>query len=121
VGVYGKVYSFEPTLNTFNKLKERLSNSKCNNVFPFQQAVYSHNIQIEFNEFSEEFSVWNSIGRPQMLDPQGSGQYVTIVNTEIVEKITLDSFCKNNYNQKIDYLKIDVEGAEIDVLQGASE
>ncbi|MEH2001509.1 MAG: FkbM family methyltransferase [Nostoc sp.] len=121
VGVYGKVYSFEPTLNTFNKLKERLSNSKYNNVFPFQQAVYSDNIQIEFNEFSEEFSVWNSIGRPQMLDPQGSGQYVPIVNTEVVETISLDSFCKNNDIKKIDYLKIDVEGAEIDVLEGATE
>ena len=121
VGVYGKVYSFEPTLSTFNKLKVRLTNSKCNNVYPFQEAVYSDNAQIEFNEFSEDFSAWNSIGRPQMLDPQGSGQYVPIVNTEIVETITLDSFCKNNDIKKIDYLKIDVEGAEIDVLQGATE
>ncbi|MEH2150759.1 FkbM family methyltransferase [Nostoc sp.] len=121
VGVYGKVYSFEPTLSTFNKLKVRLTNSKCNNVYPFQEAVYSDNAQIEFNEFSEDFSAWNSIGRPQMLDPQGSGKYVPIVNTEIVETITLDSFCKNNDIKKIDYLKIDVEGAEIDVLQGATE
>ncbi|MBG1244661.1 FkbM family methyltransferase [Nostoc sp. NZL] len=121
VGVYGKVYSFEPTLSTFNKLKLRLSNSKCNNVYPFQQAVYSDNSQITFNEFSEDFSAWNSIGKPQMPDPQGSGQYVPIVNTEIIETITLDSFCKNNNIQKIDYLKIDVEGAEIDVLQGAAK
>ncbi|MCC5601515.1 FkbM family methyltransferase [Nostoc favosum] len=121
VGCHGKVYSFEPTLSTFNKLKERLTNSKCYNVLPFQKAVYSDNTQIAFNEFSEDFSAWNSIGRPQMLDPQGSGQYVPIVNTEIVETITLDSFCKNNGIKKIDYLKIDVEGAEIDVLQGATE
>ncbi|MBD2506996.1 FkbM family methyltransferase [Nostoc muscorum FACHB-395] len=121
VGIDGIVYSFEPTLSTFNKLKERLSKSKCNNVCLLQQAVYSDNIQIAFNEFSEDFSAWNSIGRPQMLDPQGSGQYVPIVNTEIVETITLDSFCKNNDIKKIDYLKIDVEGAEIDVLQGATK
>ncbi|MBC6435558.1 FkbM family methyltransferase [Nostoc sp. HG1] len=87
---------------------------KCHNVYPFQNAIYSDNKQIEFNEFSESFSAWNSIGKPQMLDPEGSGQYVPIVSTEIVEAITLDSFCKNN-----NILKIDVEGAESDVLQGA--
>lgn len=121
VGNSGKVYSFEPTINTFNKLQERLSKSKCNNVYPLQNAVYSDNTQIEFNEFPEEFSVWNSIGKPQMLEPQGSGQYVPIINTEIVNAITLDYFCQNNHIQKIDYLKIDVEGAESDVLQGAIE
>ncbi|MBH8556283.1 FkbM family methyltransferase [Nostocaceae cyanobacterium CENA357] len=121
VGSSGKVYSFEPTIITFNKLQERLSKSKCNNVYPLQNAVYSHNIQIEFNEFSEDFSAWNSIGRPQMLDPQGSGQYVPIVNTGVVQAITLDSFCNDNNIQKIDYLKVDVEGAESDVLQGAIE
>ena len=119
VGHSGKVYSFEPTLSTFNKLKNRLFKLNFNNVYPFQNAVYSDNTQIEFNEFSESFSAWNSIGKPQMLDPEGSGQYVPIVSTEIVEAITLDYFCKNNNILKIDYLKIDVEGAESDVLQGA--
>ncbi len=121
VGSSGKVYSFEPTIITFNKLQERLFQSKCNNVCPFKNAVYSQNIQIEFNEFPEDFSAWNSIGRPQMLDPQGSGQYVPIVNTEVVQAITLDSFCNDNNIQKIDYLKVDVEGAESDVLQGTIE
>ena len=121
VGYSGKVYSFEPTSSTFNKLQERLTQLKCNNVYPLHSAIYSDNTQIELNEFPENLSAWNSIGRPQMLDPQGSGQYVSIVNTEIVEAITLDSFCKNNEIQKIDYLKVDVEGAETDVLQGAIE
>ncbi|MCC5636096.1 FkbM family methyltransferase [Nostoc sp. CHAB 5844] len=121
VGNFGKVYSFEPTSNTFKQLENRLTDAKCNNVCLIQKAVYSDNTQIEFNEFPDEFSAWNSIGRPQMLDPQGGGQYVPIVNTEIVETVKLDSFCKDYNIQKIDYLKIDVEGAESDVLQGAIE
>ncbi|MEH2420602.1 MAG: FkbM family methyltransferase [Nostoc sp.] len=119
VGHSGKVYSFEPTLSTFNKLKERFFKLKCNNVYSFKNAVYSDNKQIEFNEFPESFSAWNSIGKPQMLDPEGSGQYVPIISTEIVEAITLDYFCKKNNILKINYLKIDVEGAESDVLLGA--
>ncbi len=53
---------------------------------------------MEFNEFPENFSALNSIGRPQMLDPQGSGQLIPIVKIEIIAAIKLDSFCsENNY------------------------
>ncbi len=121
VGSSGKVYSFEPASSTFKLLRERLVKSKCNNIYTFKKALFSENTQIEFNEFSQEFSAWNSIGKPQMLDPKGSGTHVPIVATEVVEAITLDLFCKYNDIHKIDYLKIDVEGAESDVLQGCIE
>ena len=121
VGAKGQVYSFEATETTYNKLKQRLIQQKCRNVSAFHNAVYSENKQIEFNEFPEDYSVWNSIGAPKMLNPDGSGEYVPIVKTEIVEAISLDYFCQQHNIEKIDYLKIDVEGAESDVLQGASQ
>lgn len=121
VGNRGKVYTFEASQNTFEKLKERLTHEKCVNTFAFQKAVYSENTQIEFNEFSEEYSAWNSIGKPQMLNPDGSGEYIPIVNTEVVEAITLDNFCQSHNIQKINFLKVDVEGAESDVLKGSVE
>ncbi|MBD2627872.1 FkbM family methyltransferase [Trichormus variabilis] len=117
----GTVYSFEPASTTFTRLQERLIAQNINNVYAFKKAFYSDDTQIEFNEFPEDFSVWNSIGKPQMLDPQGTGQYVPIINTEIVDAIKLDSFCLENRIDHIDYLKIDVEGAESDVLEGARE
>nr|MDJ0520330.1 FkbM family methyltransferase [Trichodesmium sp. MO_231.B1] len=66
VGESGKVYSFEPTSTTFQKLEERIKERNLNNVNLFQKAVFSKNQLIEFNEFSEEYSVWNSIGIPEM-------------------------------------------------------
>lgn len=88
VGSYGKVYSFEPASSTFNQLQERLNHPDHLNVYAFKQAIYSENKQIEFNEFPEDYSAWNSIGRPQMLNPQNHREYVPIVNTKIVEAIT---------------------------------
>jgi FkbM family methyltransferase len=120
VGNSGKVYSFEPTSSTFQKLQARIDKSEVSNIYAFQKAIFSENTRIEFNEFPEEYSVWNSIGKPQMLDPKGLNTYVPIVKTEIVEAITVDSFCQEQGIEKIDYLKIDVEGAESDVIQGAS-
>ena len=119
VGSEGRVYSFEPTSSTFKKLQERIEKYLCKNIYAFQNAVFSANKQIEFNEFSEEYSVWNSIGKPQMLNPTTRNEYVPIVKTEIVEAITLDSFCQKHQIESIDYLKLDVEGAESDALFGA--
>ena len=34
---------------------------------------------------------------------------------------TLDEFCKKNNIEKIDYLKIDTEGSNFDVILGATE
>ncbi|MBD1921226.1 FkbM family methyltransferase [Microcoleus sp. FACHB-831] len=121
VGSSGKVYSFEPTSSTFKKLQNRVENSVCRNIYAFQKAVFSENKQIEFNEFAEEYSVWNSIGKPQMLNPQTLKGYVPIIKSEIVDAITLDFFCKQQNISKIGYLKIDVEGAESDVLHGATQ
>lgn len=121
VGSSGQVYSFEPASSTFQKLRERLEKYSCQNVHPFQNAVFSRNQPIEFNEFPEDYSVWNSIGKPAMLEPQGFGGYVPIVKTEVVDAIALDTFCQEHQIETIDYLKLDVEGAESDALQGATQ
>ncbi len=38
-----------------------------------------------------------------------------------VKSITIDTFCSENNIQKIDYLKADIEGAEVPMLQGATK
>ncbi len=38
-----------------------------------------------------------------------------------IKTITLDSFLKKNKTSKIDFIKLDIEGAELDVLKGAKE
>ena len=43
----------------------------------------------------------------------------SIINSEIVQSITLDNFCKKKIIKNIDLLKIDTEGHEFEVLLGA--
>jgi len=119
VGNTGKVYSFEPTSSTFEKLQQRIEEEGGTNIYLFQKAVFSENKAIEFHEFPGVYAVWNSIGKPQMKSVTNPSEYVQIVKTEIIEAITLDSFCKQHNIKSIDYLKLDVEGAESDVLQGS--
>lgn len=42
-------------------------------------------------------------------------------HSEIVEFNTIDEYCKSENISRIDYLKIDVEGNELNVLKGASQ
>ena len=45
----------------------------------------------------------------------------SFVKKETVNVVTIDNFCKKNNIKKIDLLKIDTEGHEAEVLEGASK
>jgi FkbM family methyltransferase len=119
VGYIGKVYAFEPTSSTFQKLQQRIAQQSIKNITALKAAVFSRITSVTLNEFPEDYSAWNSIGKPSMLNPSTGVDYIPIVANETVETITLDSFCQEYGIEQIDYLKVDVEGAESDVFQGA--
>ena len=43
-----------------------------------------------------------------------------IIRTKKVESVSVDSFCQEN-NVKPDLIKVDIEGGEIKMLEGAAE
>lgn len=104
-----KIYAFEPNRSCYNALKMNLDSK---NVFVFNNAVGSENTTIKFNEYS--WSALSSILKRAF----GSAQ---IIDTYDVDLISIDSFCKTNNISKIDFLKTDTEGYELEVLKGASE
>lgn len=122
VGYFGQVYSFEPTSSSFSKLQQRIEDYNLSNIQAVQKAVFSETKDLEFHEFPERYSVWNSLGKPLMVDPYGNySDHVPIVNTATVSGISLDDFCEQQGITRIDFLKIDVEGAESEVIQGAKQ
>lgn len=110
-GANTKVYAFEPTPNLVPLIAENIS------INQFQDRITIHDMAISNQEGSIDFvltgeSEVNHIATTQLLP----GQTVKKVST-----ITLDTFAqKNNINQ-IDFLKVDVEGAELLVFQGAKK
>jgi FkbM family methyltransferase len=89
-----------------------LKNIKNQNVSLENIGLGSKNEQIKF--FSDPNG--NTLGSAVNRDIKGIENKV-----EVVEIQTLDFFCENNQIAKIDFLKIDVEGFETEVLLGAKE
>jgi FkbM family methyltransferase len=119
-GDTGKVFAFEPDPDSAKKIKELLAKDNLNNVSLANKAVSEKCGTVTLNQFPAEYCSWNSLGRPQMEDPKKAGQLVPIVGSIDVETVTLDEFCHAHGIEHIDYLKLDVEGAEFQALQGAN-
>ncbi len=108
VGPSGKIYSFEPTKNIFGKLQ---MNASANNIHLINMALYSSSSFNRFYEFEQGFEAFNSLRIPETDHKP--------VRDVIIQTMTLDDFCEQNKISAIDFIKIDTEGAELEIFKGA--
>jgi len=101
-----KIYSVEPLPETFNNLEKNVQH--FDNVTTLNKAIYSKGGNIEFNK--NEVS-----GASSIFNKQINFETVTI------EAITFDDFLKKYNLDKINYLKVDIEGAEFDLFENMNE
>ena len=94
---YSDITALEPDVRTYKKLCDYLKNIPKS--VACQKAVYSENKTIVFS---------NKAGRQSAISSKG---------TEI-DAITVDTICKD---KNITYIKMDVEGAEAEAIDGAEE
>jgi FkbM family methyltransferase len=107
-GDKGKVFSFEPDPQTFERLKKHLELNGCANVTPVNKGLGQNEGEL-FLEEGEHNSGGNRIAPGQ----QSQGKKIVVT--------TLDHFVEENNITKIDFIKIDVEGYEYNVLLGAEK
>jgi FkbM family methyltransferase len=119
VGPEGRVHAFEPEPRNHGRLLANLALNGADNVSARQAAVYARTSGVELNVFGAGFGAWHSLGRPRLPDPFAPGRTVEPVETIEVEAVALDDYCAEAGVERIDFLKVDVEGAERDVLEGA--
>jgi FkbM family methyltransferase len=105
-----KVYSFEPIQENYDLLKK---NSNEFPIVPFSFAISNKN-------GTENFHIDSTEGGHTILDKDPNNSRTDEIRE--IDCYTLDYLFKGNWiPDKIDFLKIDVEGAEIKVLEGISD
>jgi FkbM family methyltransferase len=107
VGKTGKVYSFEPEPNNFALLKKNVEFNKCDNVIIEHKAISNKTGKIKL-------LISNSMAGHKISNSDSQE------NTIIIDGVSLDDYFKN-HDQKIDFVKIDTEGFDGNVIQGGQK
>jgi FkbM family methyltransferase len=122
VGDAGRVIAFEPSSVTFERLKYHVNINQLTNIELERLAAYCvHNTTINLNIYPDGYSAWNTIGHPSMRSRDDPQKDVQPIGNEKVPTVTVDMYCEVHNIEQINYLKVDVEVAEVDVLVGCSE
>ena len=113
VGKQGSVHAFEPVPSTFEYLtKNILEYSKCKNYRLNMAGLYK-------TETTKNIYIPDSISGHASLNKHNDAWNAQYIEEKEIKLVPLDIYIENNGINKIDFIKIDVEGSEIDTLYGA--
>ncbi|MDX1653031.1 MAG: FkbM family methyltransferase [Brumimicrobium sp.] len=110
VGKNGEIHAFEPDPTNYKRLTANLNLNTFNNI---------RKNQVGLGHETGTFKIANIDSGNQGMNRIIQGK-PTNLNTHEINVITLDSYALENRLEKIDLIKIDVEGFEYNVLKGST-
>lgn len=108
---FSRIICFEPDPDTYNRLCKNISLNKLKNVKAYNIGVGNTNGKLPFSK--DEFNT----GGNRFVESKKVKQNK---NQPLLEVVKLDDFLPSHKikSEDIDFIKIDVEGFELDVLKG---
>lgn len=113
VGSQGKVYSFEPVSESYDVLQNVIRKAHLNNVQAFHVALGSDSKQAMI--VIPELGGFTGYYWAHFAQPGDTGR------SELVNVRTLDGLARESTIQRLNFIKCDVEGSEMDVLYGSTD
>jgi FkbM family methyltransferase len=108
----GHVFSFEPSPRERRALRLNLAMNFCSNVSVQPLALGSQETTADLYVVDEYNTGYNSLRPPNVPQPTSAVP---------VRVRTLDNWLSEKGIDRVDFIKLDVEGAELSVLKGARE
>lgn len=98
-----RIIGFEPDPSIFSVLKNNISKNNFDNIQLINKAIWINETNLAFT-------------------PDGSDGGRISLNKKTIETVSVPSVCLSDFlNEDVDFLKIDIEGAETAVLQSCKE
>ncbi|MFA6079119.1 MAG: FkbM family methyltransferase [Candidatus Omnitrophota bacterium] len=107
VGKTGKVVAYEPDPTAFKRLCENINLNALNNVILVNKGVWSDDTALEFSGGDKGANFFNQNTHNKTFHK--------------VSVVSIDSEAQRLGLNKIDFIKMDVEGAEIEAVKGAAK
>jgi FkbM family methyltransferase len=107
-GPSGKVYAFEPDSINIAHIRQNIAlNPDAGNIAIQNLLLWNENTEVDFYEAG-------TVGSSAVWKPEGE---------KLVKKqaVTIDQWVKENGIGKLDFIKMDIEGAEIEAMEGCKE
>ena len=109
IATQGTVFAFEPNGFSADLMRKQIIRNNLTNVVIAEVALDDHEGECEFFVFENPFGGVNSFFRGHTKE-----RSIPVK----VQTTTLDEFAERHSLSRIDFLKVDVEGAELRVLRG---
>jgi len=104
----GRIYSVEANADCFGLLCKNLQTNRANNVTPIHRAMW--------NELTELQLESDLAQRNTLITEVHKGKW-----TQSVATVTLDSLVREHDIEKLDFLSLTLNGAEVETLEGGSD
>jgi len=108
VGPSGKVFAFEPDHQNYEMLIKNIQNLNMKNVIPINKGIYSANTEISF------YSEGGSSSAAVEYSNQSGRSFLSKINV-----VTLETAFNELGLNRLDFVKMDIEGAEIEAISGS--
>lgn len=107
VGESGRVIAFEPSPSNLKILDERISKSGLKNILVIKKALYDKRGELYFSN--------------ELASKSPSKECKDKKHPEKVKSTTLDYELRKRRIKKVNFIKMDIEGAEVETIKGGKK
>ena len=117
MGDSGKIYAFEPSADVRVRLQKNIALNSFSTIEVVPCAVAASRGTMKFYPAHQE----GNQGVGSLMPAQAFRSEIRATEGVDVDVVSVDGFCEERGIDRVDILKIDVEGYDLEVLKGAEE